>query len=301
MVRLVLFILIALSTPILGRQSMPFVVVLGVVQDGGSPHIGCEKICCSTTRADSTKKFTTSLALADPSAKKWWLFEATPDITAQLRLFQVKTNGMFPYLPEGIFLTHAHMGHYAGLMYLGREAMNTKNVSVYVLPKMKSFLENNGPWSQLVSLNNISLKQITVDQAEKLTNDISVTAITVPHRDEFSETAGFKIISTSKKYLFIPDIDKWEKWNRNIIDEVKQVDIAFLDATFYSGDELPGRDIKEVPHPLVTETLSLFNPKEASKIYFIHFNHTNPLLWNMEKKEAFLKSGYQLAVQATKL
>ena len=265
--------------------------------------MGCNKICCNTVLKDSSQHYVTALALADPVGKKWWLFEATPDITAQLALFQSKTNGEFPYLPEGIFLTHAHIGHYSGLMYLGREAMNTKNVSVYVLPKMKSFLESNGPWSQLISLGNITPKLLSVNQALKLNHAISVEAFTVPHRDEFSETAGFKIHTTAKKYLFIPDIDKWAKWSRSIIDEVKRVDIAFLDATFYSGDELPDRDIRTVPHPLVTETLELFkNAKELSqKIHFIHLNHTNSLLWDKQKADVFQKSGYHIALQATKL
>lgn len=238
-----------------------------------------------------------SLAVADPTSKKWWLFEATPDITEQLQLFKTETAGQYPYLPDGIFLTHAHIGHYTGLMHLGREVMNTKNVSVYAFPKMEKFLTKNAPWSQLASLHNIDLKPLVADKALKLSDHVSISAFTVPHRDEFSETAGFKIETSSKKYLFIPDIDKWQKWDRNIVDEVKRVDVAFLDATFYSADELPGRDITEVPHPWVTETLSLFNDKrEISKIKFIHFNHTNPLLGDSNTRKVFTADGYQYAI-----
>jgi pyrroloquinoline quinone biosynthesis protein B len=279
----------------------PFVLVLGVTQDGGYPHMGCKRTCCATALRDSTKQMVVSLAVVDPTAKKWWLFEATPDITEQLQLFQTQTAGAFPYLPEGIFLSHAHMGHYTGLMYLGREVMNTKKVAVYALPKMKKFLTQHGPWSQLVQLNNINLIALTADKPKTLSNDVSVTAFTVPHRDEFSETAGFRIETSEKKYLFIPDIDKWQKWSRNIVEEVKAVDIAFLDATFYSGDELPGRDINEVPHPLVTETLLLFrDKKEATKILFIHFNHTNPLLGDRNTKKLFTFEGYHYAIQGNR-
>jgi pyrroloquinoline quinone biosynthesis protein B len=289
-------ILLLFLSPLLAQK--PFVLVLGITQDGGYPHLGCTRVCCTTAILDSVKQMVVSLAVADPTSKQWWLFEATPDITEQLQLFKTQTNGEFPYLPEGIFLSHAHMGHYTGHMYLGREVMNTKNVSVYALPKMKKFLTKNGPWCQLISLNNITLKPFVVDKAFRLSANISVTAITVPHRDEFSETAGFKIETSAKNYLFIPDIDKWQKWDRNVLDEVKKVDVGFLDATFYSGDELPGRDIREVPHPLVTETLSLFNDKmETSKIHFIHFNHTNPLLWDNNTKKVFTLEGYHCAIQ----
>ena len=249
---------------------------------------------------DSLQKFVVSFALVDSSEKKWWLFEATPDLKFQLQYFKTLTGGVYNYLPEGIFITHAHIGHYAGLMQFGKEVMSTKELPVYVLPRMKVFLETNGPWSQLVKLKNIVIHPLKEDAVLSLADKISVEAFRVPHRDEFSETAGFKILTGNKKYLFIPDIDKWEKWSRNIIDEVKSADVALLDGTFYEGDELPGRKISEVPHPLVTETMELFKNESRtvkSKIFFIHFNHTNPLLWNNDVKAEFKKYGFNLTQQ----
>ncbi|MFM8911902.1 MAG: MBL fold metallo-hydrolase [Flammeovirgaceae bacterium] len=234
----------------------------------------------------------------DETQKKWWLFEATPDITEQLQLFRTTTNGRFNYLPDGVFITHAHIGHYTGLMYLGREALAAKEMPVFVLPRFSQYLKTNGPWSQLVALLNIQLT-VTQDNTEmKLSETISVKPFAVPHRDEYSETAGFRIATAGKKYLFIPDIDKWSKWSRNIVDEVKQVDIAFLDATFYQQNELPGRNMAEVPHPFVVETISLFGDSlDKKKIFFIHFNHSNPLLWNPQSQQQLSKLGFGLALQ----
>jgi pyrroloquinoline quinone biosynthesis protein B len=285
--------------------SEPYVIVLGVAQDGGYPHIGCTRQCCARAwENDSLKRFVVSLAVVDPASKSWWLFEATPDITDQLHLFNKITQNQFNFLPSGIFITHAHIGHYTGLMYLGREAMNTQNVPVYVLPRMKSFLENNGPWSQLVNIQNIKLNELTVNQKVSLNETISVESFTVPHRDEYSETAGFRITAGKKKYLFIPDIDKWSQFDKNIVEEVKQVDVAFLDGTFYSADELPGKTMATVPHPLVSETMELFkneNSETKKKIFFIHFNHTNPLLWNGDEKQKLKSAGFEIAEQGMKL
>ena len=283
-------------------QQNPFVLVLGVAQDGGYPHPGCKLECCRLAwKQDSVKWNVVSLAIVDQQQKRWWLLEATPDITQQLQLFNELTEGHFNYLPDGILLTHAHIGHYTGLMYLGREAMGAKSVPVYVLPKFAAFINTNGPWSQLVKLKNIDLKIIEPDKSVKVSDMISITAFTVPHRDEFSETAGFKIETSSKKYLFIPDIDKWEKWSKKITNEVDKVDVAFLDATFYQAAELPGRDIREVPHPFVIETMKLFSVfPQKNKIQFIHFNHTNPLMWNEAAQKEFLKSGFGLAKQGKK-
>lgn len=297
---LFLFVVIQLNAFAFVEPKSAYIVVLGVAQDGGYPHMGCQKECCTKAWGNpALRRNVVSLALVDPVLKKWWLFEATPDIKQQLQNFKVQTQQKYPYLPEGVFITHAHIGHYTGLMQFGREVMGTKALKVYVLPQLKSFLAQNGPWSQLVKLQNISLVElkdgmpIDIDIANS-----SVTAFTVPHRDEYSETAGFKIITPTKKYLFIPDIDKWNKWEKDIVAEIKNVDIAFLDATFYTNTELGNRPISEVPHPLVTETEALLAKEDHStkkKVYFIHFNHTNPLLWNPTTQKEFLKRGFSLA------
>lgn len=293
----IIFCLLLLVTNVASSQNT-YIQILGVAQDGGYPHMGCEKSCCSPAWQNAElRKWLVSFALVDPSSGKWWLFEATPDIKDQLHYFHTATEGKYNYLPNGIFITHAHIGHYAGLMELGREVLGSKEVPVFVLDKMSKFLEANGPWSQLVSLKNISIHKLITDESLALTSTIQVTAFTVPHRDEFSETAGFRINTSSKKYLFIPDIDKWEKWNRKIVTEVEHADIALLDATFYSADELPNRDIREIPHPLVLETMQFFEnvPALKKKIHFIHFNHTNPLLRSTVQRDSVEQAGFKIA------
>ncbi|MFD2585953.1 MBL fold metallo-hydrolase [Croceitalea marina] len=280
-------------------ESTVTVLVLGTIQDAGSPHIGCKKTCCSKLfqNPDFDRKVV-SLGVIDHEHEKTYLFEATPDMPAQLKLLKEHAQ-IASETPSGIFVTHAHIGHYTGLMYLGREALGAQNVPVYAMPKMKSFIENNGPWSQLVNLENIELKGLQHNEEVKLTSNVTVIPFLVPHRDEFSETVGYKIIGPNKSILFIPDINKWSKWDINIIDEIKDVDFAFLDATFYDGAELNNRDISEIPHPFIIESLELFkklSKAEKDKIHFIHFNHTNPVL-NEESRQTstVLNQGFHIA------
>lgn len=277
-----------------------FLVILGTLQDGGSPHIGCKKDCCKNLfeKPDPSRKVV-SLGLIDSENKQTWLIEATPDIASQLKLLKKTSKFQQAETSDGIFITHAHIGHYAGLMYLGKEAMGAKEVPVYAMPRMKSYLETNGPWSQLVSQNNIYIKPLKNDSALKLSSNFSITSFTVPHRDEFSETVGYKITGPNKTALFIPDINKWSIWRKNIIEEIAKVDYAFIDATFYDGNEISSRNISEIPHPFVIESMDLFKglpTSEKSKIYFIHFNHTNPLL-NPKSKQSKLviKQGFKIA------
>lgn len=277
-------------------EGPPTVVVLGTMQDGGSPHMGCTKPCC--TSADPLKKVV-SLGLIDPVSKKKFLFEATPDIVIQTHTLNTLFFPTTGKTPDGIFITHAHIGHYSGLQFLGKEAMNARSVPVYTLPRMGSFIKSNGPWSQLVQLNNISIEPIEFNKNIQLSPAVSITPLQVPHRDEFSETAGYLIEGPRKKLLFIPDIDKWEKWDNDIVQWVKKVDFLLIDGTFFNAEEVGFRNIKEIPHPLVEESIEKFkdlSPTEKNKIIFIHFNHTNPLLNNAsEAAESVKRSGFKLA------
>ena len=175
------------------------------------------------------------MGIIDPKKKAKYLIDATPDIVEQLD--HLKSLSTSKNLLDGVFLTHAHIGHYTGLMYLGKEAINSNNIPVYCMPRMKSFLEKNGPWSQLVEDNNIKLESLRNGDTIHLNRKLKLIPFLVPHRDEYSETIGYKIIGPNRKALFIPDIDKWNKWNKRIIDEISKVDFAFIDGTFYDSEE----------------------------------------------------------------
>jgi pyrroloquinoline quinone biosynthesis protein B len=162
-------------------------------------------------------------------------------------------------------------------MYLGRESINALKVPGYGTPRMASYLTSNGPWSQLVSLGNIAINVIEYDQPVVMGDGIRVTAFQVPHRDEFTDTVGYLIEGPSKKALFIPDIDQWSKWNRDIRALAQTVDYAFLDGTFASAGEIAGRSIADIPHPLMSDTRARLKGARA-QLWFIHLNHTNPEL-----------------------
>tara|TARA_Y100000589_G_C27171459_1_gene636907 strand:- start:35 stop:880 length:846 start_codon:yes stop_codon:yes gene_type:complete len=278
-------------------------IILGTIQDAGSPHIGCKKKCCINlfNNLDKNRKVV-SLGIIDPDNNKSFMIEASPDITLQMNELNNLSNQNHP---NGIFITHAHIGHYTGLMYLGKEAMNLKNFPIYVMPKLKNYLEKNGPWSQLVSLKNIKLISMEPNFKINITSNISIKPFLIPHRNEYSETCGFKIYGPNKKILFIPDIDKWSLWDKNLINEIKKVDIALIDGTFYNSNELKNRDINKIPHPFIIDTMQLFKDEpisEKSKIYFIHLNHTNPLLnKNSFEYQNLIKNKFKIAYKNDKI
>jgi len=278
----------------------PWLVVLGTVQDGGAPQAGCSRECCSDPEI---RRHVACLGIVDPRTSQRWIIDATPDFADQLRqldrLVPVKENASRSAGLTGILLTHAHIGHYTGLMNLGHEVMGASGVPVWVMPRMKAFLTSNGPWDQLVAFDNISLLELRAGEAVQLNQRITVTPVLVPHRDEYSETVGFRIDGPGRSALYVPDIDKWERWDRRIEDLLAEVDVAWLDGTFYAEGELSGRSMAAIRHPFIVETLQRLGSLPASqrdKVHFIHLNHTNPALRDgSEARAAIDGAGFHVA------
>jgi len=209
------------------------------------------------------------------------------------------------YALDGVFLTHAHIGHYTGLMHFGREAVGASDIPVYAMPMMAAYLSNNGPWDQLLSLQNIELRPLADGVPVELNGSLRVTPIQVPHRQEYSETVGYRIDGPNKSAVFIPDIDKWENWSTDIRDVIRDVDYALLDATFFADGELPGRDMSMIKHPFVSESMALFDAlsdEQKSRVIFIHMNHTNPLLIDGSPAQSEVqKRGFRFAKEGLRL
>jgi pyrroloquinoline quinone biosynthesis protein B len=277
-------------------------VILGIGQDGGAPQIGNPNDPAWTS--SSLKLWAASGALIDHRHSSRYLFEATPDLREQMNLLDsISDGGSAPLGLSGVFLTHAHIGHYAGLMFVGHESIGTQGLKVFSLPRMQNYLENNGPWDQLVNYENIDLMPITARKTIVFNDDLSVTAHLVPHRDEYSETAGFVISGPSKSVLFLPDIDDWDQWetdfNTRIEDMISQVDVAYLDATFFDNNELPGRDMSKIPHPRVVDSMDQFQnlpQAEKKKVRFFHINHSNKIRYSSsEQYNLVQQKGFKVA------
>lgn len=282
-----------------------YILVLGVAQDAGYPQTNCyQPHCMRAWENTELKRRATSLVVVDSTSHRKYLFDATPDIREQLyELHRAAPDDEFEL--DGIFLTHAHMGHYTGLMHLGHESASTRDVPVYVMPRMQEFLATNGPWDQLVRFRNIALLRMTAGQPIRLGESLTVTPMLVPHRDEYSETAGFRIDGPRRSAVFIPDIDKWDMWQSDIRDVVRSVDYALIDATFFRDGELEGRDMSKVRHPYVSETMDLLDSlsaQEKQRVIFIHMNHTNPLLIEGSAEQAEVeRRGFRYAREGMRL
>jgi len=267
-------------------------IILGSAQDAGIPQIGCYCKNCNNARNKlGLKRLGPSAAFFDKEKNFCYLLDASPDIKYQIDIINKtlpNANKQSSLPIKGVFLTHSHFGHCSGLWSLGLECINAKEIQVFCTEKMGEFLKNNHPFKQLFSRKNLSLFSMKINYEYPLEN-FNIKAIKVPHREEFSDTVCF-LIKGTKELLYLPDIDYW---TTDLIKLVKNVDIAFIDGTFYSKDDIPHMD--KVPHPPIIETMGNFH-RTSTEIYFTHFNHTNPILplESLERKNV-LEKGFKIA------
>jgi pyrroloquinoline quinone biosynthesis protein B len=283
----------------------PRLRVLGTAQDGGLPHAGCSCAHCERARHDPRYRrlvASTALLLPEENGKQQvYVIDVSPDIREQLDLLRdLRTTAMGPErrVVDGVFLTHAHIGHYLGLAFFGFEALNTKGLPTYCTPWMAEYLRTNGPWSQLVRLNNIDLRELDPGTPVNLPcstkgDQVSVKPVRVPHRDEYSDTVGYVIRKEplpdqpgavrGRTVFYVPDTEPWRTWEPTLLDIIQReaVDVLVVDGTFYSEAELPGRSVASIGHPLMTDSMALLEPLVQAhrlEVYFTHLNHSNPVL-----------------------
>jgi pyrroloquinoline quinone biosynthesis protein B len=280
--------------------------VLGVAQDGGLPHLGCDRACCTEARRTGRVEYPVSLGVVDHRCGKLLLVEATPRIEEQLallhRLAGSPPRGRQPV--DALLVTHAHLGHYLGLAWFGREVAASQHLPLFCSPRFAAFLRGNGPWRQLVELGQIAPQPFVVGEAFAPWPGLEVRAIAVPHRDEFSDTMAFVLHGPHRAVLFVPDVDAWQRTPGLLERLLDGVDIAYVDGTFFDGRELPERNLDEIPHPLLTRTMARLAAVAEARpgaIRFLHLNHSNPALHEPAVRAAIEAAGFRLAAMGERV
>jgi len=249
-------------------------ILLGNAQDAGLPQAGCGcENCAAAWRDPSRRKYVSALGLLDADSGQWFLIDATPDFREQFHHMQTMA-GAARF--AGVLITHAHIGHYTGLIHLGYEAMAARAAPLYGTQRLNEFLRTHAPWRQLIEYNSLDPHELKPDTWFPLTPSLSVKPLLVPHRDEWSDTVGFVLRGPNRQLLYLPDIDGWEGWTHPVRETVSGLDAALLDGSFFSADELAGRDVSKIGHPLVKDTVARLRGV-ATDVRFIHLNHSNPL------------------------
>ncbi|MFL2949237.1 MAG: MBL fold metallo-hydrolase [Candidatus Poseidoniaceae archaeon] len=273
------------------------VTMLGIAQDGGRPQAGCTRPCCADLSADEAA-YPVALGITD--GEHHHLIEATRFLSQQLSIWGQSSI-------DSVLLTHAHFGHVDGLGLFGRETMNARGLSLHISSEMEHLIDRTPQWALMIDQGVFEPHTFHDRDEIQLSPNVTVQPIRVPHRDELSDMHAFVVRGPNRALLFLPDHDTWEETlARHNASSIRswltslKVDIALVDGTFWSSDELAGRNQDKVPHPPVSQTLEMLGERTEGDpaLYFIHLNHTNPLYdSNSEASAELSRSGWSVAVQ----
>lgn len=262
--------------------------VLGTAQDGGVPHAGCDCPRCEAARRDPSRRRRVSSIAVEGETGKTFLVDAGPDFPGQLDHLARATGRRQPAV-DAIAITHAHVGHYVGLAFLGKEVMHTRQLPVFGTPSVSRFLKSNRPWAHLVEREEIELRVIAPGSPHPFDGAMLHTFLT-PHRGEDTDTVGFEIVGPRRRLVYVSDADVFPP---QMVDRIRDADVALVDGTFYSPAELPHREILAVRHPYVRDSLRLLEGAKG-QVYFTHMNHTNPILDADSPEATSLPKGFHV-------
>lgn len=264
------------------------VYVLGTAQDGGVPHAGCRCATCTAGREVSEHRRRGASIGITGDSDSILIVDASIDLPEQMLALSEALDRK-SLVPDAILLTHAHLGHYVGLSYLGREVMNTSEVPVYVTERMARFLRANRPWSHLVTRKQIVLKVMTPEESFEFDGAV-VTPFFSPHRAEDTDTVGVEVQGPERRLVYLPDADRFPP---DLVERIQTADVSLVDGTFWSEEEISGRNYREIPHPLARESVVTLAGAKGT-VYFTHLNHTNPVLHPVTTRRPELPEGFEI-------
>ena len=283
------------------------VVVVGIAQDGGVPQAGCSCERCVSALNDPSKILYPVSCVIRGLDGSVHLIEATRSLAHQLGIAANSLDEGDSLVPDSVSLTHAHLGHIDGIGQFGKEAMGGSRVPLFASSSVIRVLEERR-LSSPFQINGVS-PGAPFSPTEGCGFELDF--VRVPHRDEYSDTHAIRVIGPNHSLLFLPDHDDWggtlglvgQGGIRDWLDHMG-VDFAMIDGTFWSDDELGGRDMAQVPHPTISESLELLGEKREGdpEIIFIHLNHTNPAIDGDSIQAGHLSNlGWSIGEQGSKI
>jgi len=209
--------------------------------------------------------------------------------------------------PDSVCLTHAHLGHIDGLGQFGTEAMGMDGVPLFASSSVIGAIERRG----VASPFECRAVEHGVGFQPSEGCGFEYALVPVPHRAEESDTHAVVIRGPEDSVLFLPDHDDWSQTlGMHGADSIRDwfsglgVGIALIDGTFWDASELPEREISQIPHPMIAETLDRLGERRQGdpEIRFVHMNHSNPVLDEASEESGRVEAlGWSVAEQCSVL
>jgi pyrroloquinoline quinone biosynthesis protein B len=297
--------------------------VLGSAAGGGLPQWNCNCRNCDGVRKGTirVRPRTQSSIAVSADGTDWILFNASPDVLAQLRAFPRLQPGraIRDTAVRAIVLIDAQIDHTTGLLML-REG---GRLAVYCTPQVREDLTRGNPiFGVLEHFCGVDWHPIASDPGATFhvagAEALSFTAVPLkskpppysPHRNEPrpGDNIGVRVVDagTRRSLFYAPGLGEIEPHVRPFLAEA---DCVMLDGTFWTDDELVrlgvskkrARDMGHLPQSGPGGMLEVLEPLAARKV-LIHINNTNPILDEDSPERASLDAaGIEVAYDGMKI
>lgn len=280
--------------------------LLGTGAGGGFPQWNCNCHNCKRLRDGTIKSRarTQSSITISSDGVHWVLFNASPDIRAQVEAFKplqpsraIRDTGI-----SAIVLCDAQIDHTTGLIIL-RE--HDKAWDVYCTAAVHEDLTTGYPLFNILShFRGVNWHEITTDQATftiPKIDHLKFTAVPLKseappfsprrHNTVLGDNIGFKIADeqTGKTLFYAPGLGEVEE---HVLKYMADADCVLIDGTMWTNDEMSKAGIND---KLASEMghldqssehgiMNLIKPLTKPRKILIHINNTNPILDEQSKE-----------------
>lgn len=263
--------------------------VLGSAAGGGVPQWNCACTNCAAARTGAAPRRSQSAAAVSAGGDRWLLLNCSPDITAQIEAFAPLQPRSLRDTPiDGAMLTDANVDHLGGLAALRQSGNHrfvirssgiVRDIAV-AQTAFAPFARDPHRWDAVnddehIELAGLRLRGFAVPGA---------TPGYAGRRQEpgavFAYEAG--TADADATFLFAPVFSAIDD---RLFEAIERVDVAFLDGSFFSDDELiveglMDKTARQLGHQPVGGPGGTLERLQGvrTRIIFTHVNNSNPML-----------------------
>lgn len=295
-----------------------WVRVLGAAAGGGFPQWNCGCPQCRAVREGlrSCRPLTQSSIAVSADSRRWFLFNASPDLRVQLESFPaLHPRGLRDSPLRAVLLTDAELDHTLGLLLL-REA---DHVEVHATAAVyEALLEGTSLLRTLKAYTRVGWRRVEPGTEVSLAEGLSCRAFDVPTdkrsrfgagRSEGGSVVGYRITDgrTGRVLVYLPGA---QRLTETVLAELEGCDCLFFDGTCWRDDELirlgiAGKTSREMGHLPISGaegSLKRLAPLSVGRKIYIHINNTNPiLLEDSPERRIVEENGMEVAVDGLEL
>jgi pyrroloquinoline quinone biosynthesis protein B len=265
--------------------------ILGSAAGGGVPQWNCScPNCAAARRGERPCRSQSSFAIS-ADGKRWWLVNVSPDVAAQIEAFApLQPNETRGTPIAGFLITDANVDHLGGLAVLRQDGDH--HFELYSSATVRAVAKTQPAFAPFAGAPH-HWHTVASDESFVLDERLHVRVVAVPgltpgydgRRAVIDAVVAYEIgdAGGTSSVLFAPVFAAFEAPLR---EAVSRCDLALLDGSFWSDDELSELGVAKAAQSLghlpvggPDGSLAALGPlPQATRVGYVHVNNSSPLL-----------------------